>query len=765
VEASSRLALVILLLAAVLACAGDIQGNAAETQGPPSPPAAPPAASKVLAIRTTEPLAALLRDDSFFRWGLPRLQGLRVEVGPEAAGDAVVVVETLPAGGGTAALARGLPVELGGEAIVLDGARYPAPGLTLAARVPETEKETWLVVGRDPGGVVELGSQILMSLGASLVGFEGGRRTAPLEVDYLLQENPYLKRSGRWAKREDGTWGIDRAAERDDFAARERALAALVRIPGERVVLLVPPGEKDRPEMARLAADLDRAAGEMAPRVPLAVTSPVTVVLEPDHVTQGRYTGETGEAVRGERMDLHLVYHPDDLAAYRHALAGVLLAQAGLADRLPPEMARGAALWLSRDWYGKPWPEWLPLLAAARALPEADQILAREEAEDASEILWTPAAAAVVDRLPGTTLAEKLARVPEAGRVGEILKDFETVPGGAGRASALPSRPAPTRSTTFLRGISFAMRNSLEHGYHSPSIARPLAALEALGVNAVSLMPFAYQPGPDRPELRFLNDSPGSETDIGLIHATRLARGRGLHVLYKPHIWLRHGFWPGDVEMKSEEDWARWWRSYRRYVLHHAALARWAGADSFCVGVELSKTVRREADWRDLIAAVRLFFPGPVTYAANWYGDLEHVRFWDQLDFIGVDAYFPLSPSPQARRAELEKGARQIVDRFAAASRRWGKPVLLTEVGFAARRGAWVSPHEEGGEYSEEDQALAYEVLFEALGRRPWLAGTFVWKAFSSGVSDSRQSADFGFMGRKAERVVGRYYGGAALGR
>ncbi|HYO16986.1 MAG TPA: hypothetical protein VE685_27645, partial [Thermoanaerobaculia bacterium] len=746
------LALAPLLLAVSLACAGDAKVGATQESSPPPP--APPAVSKVLAIRTTEPLAALLREGYFFRRLLPGLQGLRVDMGPQAAGDAVVVIETLPASSGTAALVKGLPVEIGGEAVVLDGTRYPGRGFTLAARIPEAEKETWLVVGRTPDEVVSLGNHILLNLSSSLMDFEGGPRRPPLAVDYILQETQDLARNGRWAKREDGTWGIDRATERDDFAAREQALAALARIAGERVVLLVPPGEKDRPEMARLAAELDRAAGEMAPKVPVAVTSPVTVMVETDHVTQGRYTGKIGEAVRGEGADLHLVYHPDDVAAYRHALAGVLLARAGIANRLPPGLARGASLWLSWDWYGKPWPEWLPLLAAARVLPEAEQILAGEEASDASEVLWSPAAAAVVDRLPGSTLAEKLARVPEAGRVGEILKGIEPQ-----TARVRPERKASVPKG-FLKGVSFAMAIGLERGYHSPSIARPLAELESLGTNAVSLMPFASQPGPDRPELRFLNDSPGSETDIGLIHATRLSRARGLHVLYKPHIWVRHGSWSGDIEMKTEEDWARWWHVYRRYVLHHAMLARWAGADSFCVGVELSKTIPREKDWRDLIDAVRTFFPGPLTYAANWYGDLEHVAFWDDLDFIGVDAYFPLSSSPQASRAELEKGARQIVDRFAATSRRWGKPILLTEVGFAAHRGAWVSPHEEGGEYSEEDQALAYEVLFDALGRRPWLAGTFVWKAFSSAGTDSGQRADFQFMGRKAEGVVGRYYGG-----
>jgi hypothetical protein len=94
------------------------------------------------------------------------------------------------------------------------------------------------------------------------------------------------------------------------------------------------------------------------------------------------------------------------------------------------------------------------------------------------------------------------------------------------------------------------------------------------------------------------------------------------------------------------------------------------------------------------------------------------------------------------------------------ASKRAGKPMILTEVGFAAHKAAWVAPHTEGGEYSEDDQALAYDVLFKALGRPKWLAGTFVWKAFSAPGSDGGSEADFRFLGRKAEHEVREYYAG-----
>jgi glycosyl hydrolase family 113 len=540
------------------------------------------------------------------------------------------------------------------------------------------------------------------------------------------------------------------------------APAAAAEIRADRVVLLVEEAERGRPELARLAADLDRAVGEMAARVPLAMpetSAPVRVAIEPDHVAQAREAGEIGEAVpgpAGARADLFLVDHPDDLFAYRYALARLLVARAGLAglEQGLPWLARGAALWLSRDWYGRPYGDWLPVLAAAHALPTAADLLAAEEQADGSAPLWTPAAAAVVERLPGRTLAEKLARPPSAARVAAALAALQRLP-----APAPPRRPGPP--PPFLKGVSLAMLNRLEGGYHAPALDRQLESLRRLGADAVSLMPFAFQRVADAPALRYLNRRAESETDVGLVHATRRARALGFHVLYKPHLWVSHGSWPGEVAMKDERDWALWWQGYRRFVLHHALLARWAGADLFSVGVELSKTLGREREWRDLIAAVRLLFPGWVTYSGNWYGDLERAPFWDRLDLVGVDAYFPLAASPAATRADLDRGAREVVARLAAAARRAGKPVLLTEVGFAARRGAWVEPSGEGGDYSEEDQALAYDALLGALGRPPWLAGTFLWKAFSDGAFDGTAALrrpDFRFLGRQAERVVRRYY-------
>ncbi len=614
-------------------------------------------------------------------------------------------------------------------------------------------------------------------------------------------------------------------------------------LPGRRVTLLVPPARlagAGRQEMERLAAELDAAVAAMAPRVPLpvppggavAVAAPLVVAVEDDFVAQARHAGAIGEAVPastpGDRAELHLVFHPDDLFAYRIALAGRLMAHAGLAGAsgagsgpgptegaavaapaqtgtaptvrassavpfrsLPPWLERGAALWLAGDWYGKPYRDWLPWLAGSGALPSGAELLAPAATAGGPAALWTPVAAALFDRLPGATVAVKLdaARRLTPSAVDAWLGSLESPPtGGAGATSGVATGPdapggrpaagagnprdlAPAGGLRplpgFLRGVSLAMENSLEDGYHAPALDRQLDRLAALGVDAVSLMPFAFQRGPAAPHLRMLNGSPESESDVGLIHAVRRARAHGLRTLYKPQIWVGGGSWPGDVAMGDEVAWEDWWRDYRRFVLHHAVLARWAGADLFSVGCELSGTLGRTADWRRLIAAVRQVFPGPLTYSGNWNGDLERAPFWGQLDAIGVDAYFPLAADPAAGHAALARGAAAVAARLAAASRAWRRPLLLTEVGFPASRAAWVAPHREGGTPSQEDQATAYEALFRALGRPAWLAGTFVWKAFSGEDDGGRamarrhrdqQEADFRFLGRRAEAVIAAYY-------
>lgn len=804
--------LVLVALAAVLA------------SGTATPGATRPAAYAVRTVDAPESFSQALRRGFFFRWVAPR-SDKQVDLGPRATGEEVIVVDFWPLEEDTRIQVAHLPLAVDRPRLTFDGTEYRGSKGTLALRIPETTPRTWLVTGTSTTGTVSLVNEILSRL-------ERGNASP---VDYLLQENPWLERSGQWRRR-GADFVVDRTVERDQLAQRERALTRLARVvSGPWVELRVAGAQAQRRQYRELSRRLEAEAEAMAARIPLTLPSlgtPIVMVVEPDYVQQGRHTGAIGEAVavtgsgEGQGVDVHLVFDPQDEHAYRFALAQVLLQRAQWPRSLPPWIATGCALWLSEDWYGRTYKEWIPTLSRAGVLPNFDILLQKpgttpspEESVDlGSRLLWAPAVAGAVDLLPGPTLARKLG--PEAGDPtvegpapvallpetvsSKLLGTLESLgrwrPRTEGPPPAEEGEPVqdpPSRhDPAFLKGVSFAMLNRLEGGYHAPSIEGQLQRLRRLGGNAVSLMPFASQRSWDRPGLRILNHGPTSETDIGLLHAARRARAHGLTVLWKPHVWVSGGHWSGEISMTNEEDWRAWWQEYRRYIVHQAILATWAQADLFSVGVELGATVHREEEWNHLIAAVRRVFPGPITYAANWYGDFDRAPFWDRLDYLGVDAYYSLAPSGEADLAALRRGAGDVMGKLRDASKRHNRPVLLTEVGFAARRVAWKDPHREGGEYSEEHQALAYRALLESLaahanvpgppgddapapslrgnrggsspegvgtseiqkqGEGPWLAGLFVWKAFSEHREASKRP-DFRFLGRKAEAVIGDFY-------
>ncbi len=722
-----------------------------------------------LAVRTSagqEGLASMLRTSRMLRW-LGEREEVALAVGPEAEGDILVHAVQIGAPGisaSTTAMLReleaSLPVRFGDRSLELAGSHYAATEHTLSLRLPSTSRrEEWVVAG---GAAEQVADRAGRAFFRHLPGFS--RRQGP-EGDYQVYQSPYLSRTGRWGPRDEvGRLTVDAGHEEDQMREREEIWEAKVPIARAGLILRVPPLREREPALTKLAEHLGQAVVAQASRIPLGLDEPMTVIVEDDYVSLGRFTNAIGAAVlRHDRKDdrsraeVHLVYRQDDRFAYRFVLAKALLARAGLAETRP-WLQDGAALWLSRDWYGKSYDQWLPLLASGEVLPTAAELAVEERQRHATSVLWAPVVAALIDALPGNDLRTKLAAWPNLSEIDRMLAQI------ADRrvAATSPTRPKAWKQA-FWAGVSLAAAPGLESGYHAPGLDRKLARLAELGVNGVSLMPFASQADPQATTLRILRRSPSSENDIGMLEAARRARGRGFRVLWKPHLWLGGGSWPGDIEMASQADWDAWFRAYRLYILHNAVLAEWAKVELFSVGVELGKTLGQEASWRHLITSVRRIFRQPVTYSGNWWEDYDRIPFADLLDVVGVDAYFPLASGEDASDSDLAAGARRAMDQLAAASARFDKPLLLTEVGFSATRGAWIAPHTEGAGgdtsvLSEDDQKRAYAALLGTLGKPHWLGGMFVWKAFSMADSTPGTSPDFRFIGRPAEAEIARYF-------
>ena len=209
------------------------------------------------------------------------------------------------------------------------------------------------------------------------------------------------------------------------------------------------------------------------------------------------------------------------------------------------------------------------------------------------------------------------------------------------------------------------------------------------------------------------------------------ARRRGLRIFVKPHLayWGSRFDWRGAITFDHATDWERFFRTYRAWIVDVAAAT--TDADGFCVGTELDLTLEHDAVWRDVVAAVRAVTPAPLSYAANWthYRD---VGFWDALDVIGVQAYFPLSENPAPTEDELRSAWRRILDDVGTFSREHDRHVVFTELGynrsFATAARPWA--HETDGPEAEALQALCLRVALEEIEREPRVIGSFLWKWF-----------------------------------
>jgi hypothetical protein len=292
------------------------------------------------------------------------------------------------------------------------------------------------------------------------------------------------------------------------------------------------------------------------------------------------------------------------------------------------------------------------------------------------------------------------------------------------------------------------------------------------GVDWIAQNPFGWQRGLDTPEIRFAGDRGWwGERDEGIRRTTELARARGIHTLLRPHLWLSGapaGMWLGDLTMKTEEDWQRWFASYEAFLLHYARLAEELGIEALSVGAELRLvSTTRENDWRRLIAHVRPVYHGRLTYAANWHAEFEQITFWDALDFIGIQAYFPLSEEREPSVAALEAAWKPHLAAIERVARRTGKSVVFTEIGYRSVPGATTRPWE-WPEHGVDDppteaglhlQADAYEAFFRTFWRCDWFAGAYVWKWYPGLERSARPpTAEFSPQNKPAERVLARWY-------
>lgn len=308
-----------------------------------------------------------------------------------------------------------------------------------------------------------------------------------------------------------------------------------------------------------------------------------------------------------------------------------------------------------------------------------------------------------------------------------------------------------------VNGVSFvASRNKVTQTHIDPVVA--------LNANYAAVMPFGFIRGLDSPTVVFnTNRQWFGETRDGVEQYISLLKKNNIKVMVKPQIWIWQGEFTGHMRMQSEENWKVLEKTYLDFIVTYAALAEETNAEIFCIGTELETFVKdRPEFWVSLIKKVKAIYKGKLTYAANW-DEYTRTPFWEQLDYIGVDAYFPLTEERNPSQKQMQEGWQKWKPKLETISKAKKKPILFTEFGYRSMdytaKKPWLADRNQMA-VNLTAQADATKAVFEEFWKEDWFVGGFIWKWFihhdkSGGAENNR----FTPQNKPTEDVIRNHYG------
>lgn len=290
-----------------------------------------------------------------------------------------------------------------------------------------------------------------------------------------------------------------------------------------------------------------------------------------------------------------------------------------------------------------------------------------------------------------------------------------------------------------------------------------LKEMTKTGAKWVAIATTWYQ---DRRNTTDIYPTEKTPNDLSMIHAIQTAHSLGMKVMIKPHLDISDtsdGSWRGEICCVNDADWKVWFESYQKFIVHYAKMAQENNVELFCIGTELVyATNMKPKMWREyVIKPVKEVYKGPLTYAANWDDEYNRVKFWNELDYIGIDAYFPLSEdNPRPTLEEIKKGWEPWLKDIEELQAVVNKPVIFPEVGYCSAKWTTKQPYEEvaKGEVDLQLQADCYTALLETFWNKEWFYGVYWWKWGTDVKFGGPGNRGYYLQNKPSQKVVASWY-------
>ena len=271
----------------------------------------------------------------------------------------------------------------------------------------------------------------------------------------------------------------------------------------------------------------------------------------------------------------------------------------------------------------------------------------------------------------------------------------------------------------YIKGLTFfpfSYRGGLETDEAKISLQ---TMIERTGANTVILVPAGLQETAQSVVIDYHSENTPSDEELRSF--IRYCKEQGLQAFLKPTVNCKNGTWRAhinffDEDVPCEPKWSEWFAAYTDFQLHYAVIASEENCEMFITGCEMVMTEHREAEWRELIKAVKQVYTGPVSYNTDKYQE-HNVKWWDCVDVISSSGYYP-----------VDDWENQL-DRIEKVVKKYNKPFFFAESGCMSTEGSKYVPNDWGlpGGVDLDGQAQWYEQALTAISKRDWVGGIALW--------------------------------------
>lgn len=259
-----------------------------------------------------------------------------------------------------------------------------------------------------------------------------------------------------------------------------------------------------------------------------------------------------------------------------------------------------------------------------------------------------------------------------------------------------------------------------------------------------------------------------------LISILTEAKNKGLKVYLDPFAWAMIS--DSSPNYHTNDWWIAYEKQWRPVILDYAQVAQDFGVDVFTFGMWPSRwsVSQQEAPIVDSLAQnllqdVKQIYKGKIAVEfCPWGPDLNLYNMADYLKFNIAD-YWPytLSASKTPGLTEMLTNLNNSLDDlYDQGPKKWGKPILLSQIAASSFYGAIVNQpdwqtqlyfnnNDTSVPFDFQEQADVYEIFMQALSQRDWISGVY---SFSYNYWNSLDKSP-SIRSKPAEQVLAKWYG------